>query len=205
MQWSKVKNQLTASDRSYFLARLGYRAAMRHDSRALDWFREAQNTTQMYPPSDLVLGWQARAALRVGDWDEVLRTINRMSMKEQQVDTWRYWKARALLVKGHTLDANTMLIPLSNEHSFYGQLAREELGTILTIADKTYRVNKRGSCRDGTQSGHTARAGVFAHEFAHRSNARVELDHPQFQRCRIAGGCRSRPPPGFVRSRDQYR
>ncbi|WP_374565120.1 transglycosylase SLT domain-containing protein [Nitrosomonas sp.] len=141
MQWSKVKNQLTASDRSYFLARLGYRAAMRHDSRALDWFREAQSTTQMYPPSDLVLGWQARAALRVGDWDEVLRTINRMSMKEQQVDTWRYWKARALLVKGHTLDANTMLIPLSNEHSFYGQLAREELGTILTIADKTYRVN----------------------------------------------------------------
>jgi soluble lytic murein transglycosylase len=140
-QWQKVKNRLTASDRSYFLSRLGYRAAMRHDARALDWFKEAQNTTQNYPPTDTVLGWQVRAALRVANWDEVLNTINRMSMTEQQVDTWRYWKARALKNKGKVLDANTIFIPLSEEHSFYGQLAREELGTILTIADKTYRVS----------------------------------------------------------------
>ncbi|NBQ68806.1 MAG: transglycosylase [Nitrosomonadaceae bacterium] len=141
VQWLKVKDQLTASDRSYFLGRLGYRAAMRHDSRALDWFREAQNMTPYYPPSDTVLAWQVRAALRASHWDEVLKTIERMSPAEQQTDTWRYWKARALKTKGRTQDANDIFIPLSNEHSFYGQLAREELGTILTIADKTYRVS----------------------------------------------------------------
>lgn len=141
VQWLKVKDQLTASDRSYFLGRLGHRAAMRHDSRALDWFREAQNMTPYYPPSDTVLAWQVRAALRATHWDEVLKTIERMSPAEQQTDTWRYWKARALKAKGRTPDANDIFIPLSNEHSFYGQLAREELGTLLTIADKTYRVS----------------------------------------------------------------
>lgn len=141
MQWLKIKDQLTASDRSYFLGRLGYRAAMRHDSRALDWFKEAQNTAQPYPPSDTVLAWQVRAALRVSNWDEVLKTINRMSQAEQQVDTWRYWKARALKAKGEALDAHNILIPLSDEHSFYGQLAREELGAMLSIAEKTYRVS----------------------------------------------------------------
>ncbi|HLP81103.1 MAG TPA: transglycosylase, partial [Nitrosomonas sp.] len=134
-QWLNIKNRLTASDRSYFLSRLGYRAAMRHDARALNWFKEAQNTTQTYPPNDTALGWQVRAALRAGNWDDVLNAINRMSVTEQQVDTWRYWKARALKTKGKVLDANTLFIPLSEEHSFYGQLAREELGTILTIAD----------------------------------------------------------------------
>jgi soluble lytic murein transglycosylase len=140
-QWLRIKGQLTASDRSYFLARLGYRAAMRHDPRALGWFKEAQNTTQPYPPSDTILAWQVRAALRVANWGEVLETIDRMSATEQQVDTWRYWKARAFKAKGYTSDANNIFIPLSNEHSFYGQLAKEELGTTLSIADKAYRVS----------------------------------------------------------------
>ena len=141
-QWQKIKGQLTASDRSYFLGRLGYRAAMRHDPRALGWYKEAQNTGKPYSPSDIVLAWQVRAALRAADWDIVLKAIDKMTEKEQQIDAWRYWKARALKAKGNTLDANSLLIPLSDEHSFYGQLAREELGSILTIADKTYRVNQ---------------------------------------------------------------
>ncbi|MEK6685727.1 MAG: transglycosylase SLT domain-containing protein [Pseudomonadota bacterium] len=140
-QWSKIKGQLTASDRSYFLARLGHRAAMRHDPRAPGWFREAQNTDKPYPPSDTVLAWQVRAALRIADWDMILKTIDRMSATEQQIDTWRYWKARALKVKGNIPGANGIFIPLSDEHSFYGQLAKEELGSILSIADKTYRVS----------------------------------------------------------------
>ncbi len=139
--WLKIRNQLTVSDRSYFLGKLGQRAAMRHDARALDWFKEARAPKYPYPPTDTVLAWHARAALRAGNWDEVLIAIDKMSATEQQVDTWRYWKARALKTKGNTLDANKLWIPLSNEHSFYGQLAREELGTSLSIADNAYRVN----------------------------------------------------------------
>lgn len=139
--WQKIKNQLTVSDRSYFLGKLGHRAAMRHDTRALGWFKEARAPKYPYPPTDTVLAWHARAALRASNWDEVLAAIGKMSVTEQSVDTWRYWKARALKAKGDTLGANRLWLPLSSEHSFYGQLAREELGTQLSIADKAYRVN----------------------------------------------------------------
>ncbi|MBS0299978.1 MAG: lytic transglycosylase domain-containing protein [Proteobacteria bacterium] len=167
-QWLKIKNQLTASDRSYFLARLGHRAAMRHDPRALDWFREAQNTAHPYPASDTVLAWQVRAALRVADWGEVLKTIDRLSPAEQHTDTWRYWKARALKAKGKTLDANHIFIPLSDEHSFYGQLAREELGATLSIAEKTYRVS------NGEVSAMERKAGIQHALAFSRMNLRTE-------------------------------
>ena len=133
-KWLKVKNALTPSDQSYFLARLGYRAALRHDSRALDWFKAAQNIKTTYPMTETLLTWQVRAALRAGDWDNVLETIERMSVEEQADGAWQYWRARALKEKGLTGDANKILIPLSKAHNYYGQLAKEELGSILTAA-----------------------------------------------------------------------
>ncbi|MEI2768904.1 MAG: transglycosylase SLT domain-containing protein [Nitrosomonas sp.] len=142
-QWHKVKNRLPASDQSYFLVKLGYRAAMRHDARALGWFKEAQNGPQPYPASDKALGWHVRAALRARNWDEVLAAIKRMSSAEQQFDSWRYWKARALSEKKQASDARQILASLSEEHSFYGQLAKEELGKELYFIDKAYQVNDR--------------------------------------------------------------
>jgi len=133
-KWLKVKDALTPSDQSYFLARLGYRAAMRHDARALGWFKAAHSTKTPYPMTDTLLAWQARAALRAGDWNSVLDAIHRMSADEQEDGTWRYWRARALKEKGLVVDANKILLPLSDEHNYYGQLAKEELGTVLTAA-----------------------------------------------------------------------
>ncbi len=133
-KWLKIKNALTPSDQSYFLARLGYRAAMRHDPRASSWFNAAHQTKTPHPMTDTLLAWQARAALRAGNWDSVLDAIQRMSAEAQEDGTWRYWQARALKAKGQPLDANKILIPLSNEHNYYGQLAKEELGTILTAS-----------------------------------------------------------------------
>ena len=134
VKWLKVKDALTAQDQSYFLARLGYRAAMRHDTRALGWFKAAHDTQNPYPMTDTLLAWQVRAALRAGDWDSVLDAIHRMSADEQADGAWRYWRARALKGKGLTVDANAILIPLSSEHNYYGQLAKEELGAVLTAA-----------------------------------------------------------------------
>jgi len=136
-KWLKVKDALTPSDQSYFLARLGHRAAMRHDSRALGWFKAAQNTKTAYPMTETLLTWQVRAALRAGDWDNVQETIERMPDDVQADGTWQYWRARALKEKGLTVDANKILIPLSKEHNYYGQLAKEELGNMLTAAKES--------------------------------------------------------------------
>ncbi len=141
-KWLKIEDKLTDSDQSYFLGRLGYRAAMRHDSRALGWFQSAHNMKNPYLMTDAILGWQVRAALRAGNWDSVLGGIHRMSVTEQSDSTWRYWKARALKEKGNLLDANNIFIPLNNEHHYYGQLAKEELGTILTAARESKPVSE---------------------------------------------------------------
>ncbi|WP_232298041.1 lytic transglycosylase domain-containing protein, partial [Nitrosospira sp. NpAV] len=39
------------------------------------------------------------------------------------------------------VEANTLLIPLNHEHSFYGQMAREELGEMLSVPAIEYQVS----------------------------------------------------------------
>ena len=62
-----------------------------------------------------------------------------MSSAEQQAGAWRYWKARALKVRGEIAEANAILAPLSVEHNFYGQLAEEELGLVIGAAAEPYK------------------------------------------------------------------
>ena len=141
VNWIKISDQLTDADQSYFYGILAYRAALRHDSRALDWFSDASRKNASVSLTDAQLAWKARAALRAGNWELVLQTIESMSATVQQTDTWRYWKARALKENKKKSEANAIFAQLSTEHDFYGQLAREELGTVLSVPDKTYEVS----------------------------------------------------------------
>ena len=52
---------------------------------------------------------------------------------------WRYWKARGLIGTERAAEGNALLAALSFEHSFYGQLAMEELGTNIGAAVDSYR------------------------------------------------------------------
>ena len=139
--WPKVREQFSHAERSYFKAQLASRAAYKHDPRALDWFMEAANSSDPVPLSDTQLVWKTRAALRAGEWTTVLESIEAMSPHEQQAAAWRYWKARALKSKGKTAKASAILAPLSTEHHFYGQLAEEELGAVVSALPKSYNLN----------------------------------------------------------------
>jgi peptidoglycan lytic transglycosylase len=143
VNWLKISDQLTDADQSYFYGILAYRAALRHDSRTLDWFSDASKANASFSLTDTQLAWKTRAALRDGNWQLVLQTIESMSASAQQTDTWRYWKARALKANTKISEANTILAPLSTEHDFYGQLAKEELGTILSVPTKSYEVSAK--------------------------------------------------------------
>ncbi|MDP1533246.1 MAG: transglycosylase SLT domain-containing protein, partial [Rubrivivax sp.] len=46
---------------------------------------------------------------------------------------WRYWRARALLASGQRVAANALFVTLSREHTYYGQLAQEELGAVMQV------------------------------------------------------------------------
>ncbi|WP_256212087.1 transglycosylase SLT domain-containing protein [Nitrosomonas communis] len=138
-RWHNIHKQFPESDRSYFLSTLAYRAALRQDPRTLGWFLDAENSKQTYPLNEAKLAWKARVALREGKWDLVMQCIESMPSAMQQTDVWRYWKARALKSKGELVAANEILAPLSQEHSYYGQMAKEELGVMLSEPATNYQ------------------------------------------------------------------
>ena len=91
--------------------------------------------------SDEILGWHARAALRLAPgaerWHDLLRSIDAMSATERTDPTWQYWRARAVLALAkpgeagdpQRLEAHQALSGLAGQLHFYGQLAAEDLGT----------------------------------------------------------------------------
>ncbi|MCC6917172.1 lytic transglycosylase domain-containing protein [Nitrosomonas sp.] len=141
-RWQKIRGQFPETDQSYFTGNLAYWAAIRQDPRALNWFTEATAGKHAYPLSEIKHAWKARAALREGNWKILRDSISQMPATMQQEDVWRYWRARALKVDKKNSEANALLIPLSREHSFYGQMAREELGEMLSVPASEQQVGQ---------------------------------------------------------------
>lgn len=135
--WNKMRDGFSQENQAYAWGRLAYQAARRHDPQALELYGRAGNAVLDAEQ----LAWKARAALRVKDWDTLLSVIADMPQDEQAEPAWRYWKARALKENNNIATANALLIPLSKEHSFYGVLAEEELGDVVSAPPPTYRAS----------------------------------------------------------------
>jgi soluble lytic murein transglycosylase len=127
-------DKLSDEERAYAWAQLASVAARNLHPGALTWFENAGSGM-----SDRQWSSYARAALRAGEWGGVLTAVNSMSNVERSRPQWRYWRARALMALGRPTEANMLLAPLSNEFSFYGQLAADELGTSVSSAPQTYQ------------------------------------------------------------------
>jgi soluble lytic murein transglycosylase len=111
-------------DAEYAWAQVAYEAALDHDPRALEWYARAGST----PLTDTQVAWKARAAMRLGQWKEVLAAIQALTPEQARDATWRYWRARALRELGEKDASNAMLRTLAGQPTFYGLLASEELG-----------------------------------------------------------------------------
>ncbi len=135
-RFEKIEAQFMGEEQSYVWGQLAVSGAMKHRPDALLWFARAGDRL-----TDRQLNWRARASLRQQDWATLLAATEAMSPKERQVPVWRYWRARALLAVGRTAEGNAVLAPLSFEHSFYGQLAMEELGNNVGMLPESYRPN----------------------------------------------------------------
>ncbi|MCL6556464.1 MAG: lytic transglycosylase domain-containing protein [Burkholderiales bacterium] len=134
-RWQTLAQGFPPEDQAYMWGELAYQAARRLDPVALEWYRRAKDA----PLSDSKRAWQVRVALRVGEWSTVLAAIEAMSPEEQRQPVWRYWKARALKAMGKTVAATELLVPLSREHHYYGQLALEELGSVMAPPATNYK------------------------------------------------------------------
>jgi soluble lytic murein transglycosylase len=134
-QYSRLEGNFTDAERAYVLGHVGQYGTRRQDAAALQWFKEA-GTAGLTPTQ---LEWRTRAALRAGDWDEVLASVQAMSEADSEVPAWRYWRGRALKAQGRVAEANAVLAPLSTEHHYYGLLALEELGAVFDVPPIGYK------------------------------------------------------------------
>jgi soluble lytic murein transglycosylase len=75
-----------------------------------------------------VLRWRARTSLRDAKWKRLLIDIAAMTPVERDLEEWKYWHAVALHRLGRVAEANTAFALLSQERSYYGFLAADELG-----------------------------------------------------------------------------
>jgi soluble lytic murein transglycosylase len=140
-RWHGLSVHFPENEQQYFFSWLAYEAARKHDVRALSWFKQAGKSTLTEQQS----AWKTRSALRIQDWAEVLSAINAMAESQRNDAAWRYWKARALQSTGHLAEALNIFAPLSAEHTFYGQLAGEELADthVLSAVEASYRSTRQ--------------------------------------------------------------
>jgi soluble lytic murein transglycosylase len=103
---------------------VAWQGALNHHPRALEWYSQV-GTTALTPAQ---VAWKARAALRAGNWKEVLGSIQALPADQQRDPAWRYWRARSLRALGEPQAADQLLRGLAGQQTFYGILAGEELG-----------------------------------------------------------------------------
>jgi soluble lytic murein transglycosylase len=122
--------QLTAEEKSWVWGAIGRSAANRLMPEATSWFAMG-HPDHMHTEH---LGWWVRAALRAGQWEQVLKAVAAMPPDEQRNPTWVYWRARAL-VQLKTPDAASqarrLFESIASTQHFYGQLALEALGQAI--------------------------------------------------------------------------
>lgn len=124
--------QLTDEERAWVWGAIGKRAALRRSDAALTYFARAADA----PLPDDWRVWQARAALRAGDWATVRRAIEALDEGRRREPVWTYWLARALAASGRADDAATaraLYERIAGSGGFYEQLAAEALGQPLAL------------------------------------------------------------------------
>lgn len=133
--WQKAQANYNKEERSYFWGRLGLHAARKHNPRALEYFSQAIAGSL----DKEQLAWKARTAMRILDWPLLQSTIAEMPAAQQDEAVWRYWQGRALKEQKQIPAANALFVPLSRERSYYGLLAEEELGDVITAQPSNYK------------------------------------------------------------------
>ncbi len=118
---------------SWAWSAVGKAAAQRLSNEAMGFFAKARGKDM----HDDHLAWRVRAALRKGNWKDVLFATRAMSEEAQADPAWVYWRARAETKLAKTeadeLEAKTALQGLASARGFYEQMALETLGQRITV------------------------------------------------------------------------
>ncbi|MES2263596.1 MAG: transglycosylase SLT domain-containing protein [Pseudomonadota bacterium] len=128
---NKALPQLTPQEQAIGWANIALQSSYSLSPETSDYWRKSAGA----PLSIDQHQWKTRFALRDGDWKQVKKNIAAMPDALRQDPSWIYWKARALMAEAGAMppEAAQLLRSISDQSNFYGQLALEELGQMVTI------------------------------------------------------------------------
>ena len=134
--------QLSQEERNWTWGVIGKQAAQKLQDNASSHFAKVQKDSDL---NDDLLSWKVRAALRMGQWRQVLTATQAMSPESQKDPAWVYWRARALSTtaqdNAQKLEAQGLLRNIASVKGFYEQLALEELGQAITAPERPVALN----------------------------------------------------------------
>ena len=134
--------QLSPEERNWTWGVIGKQAAQKLQDNAVHHFAKVQKDSDL---NDDLLSWKVRAALRMGQWRQVLTATQAMSPESQKDPTWVYWRARALSAtaqdNAQKQEAQGLLRSIASVRGFYEQLALEELGQAITLPERPIALN----------------------------------------------------------------
>jgi soluble lytic murein transglycosylase len=129
--------QLSPEERNWTWGVIGKQAAQKLQNEASSYFAKVQKDSDL---NDDLLSWKVRAALRQGQWRQVLTATQAMSPEMQKDPAWVYWRARALSTTAQDAaqkqEAQALLRSIASVRGFYEQLAQEELGQAITVPER---------------------------------------------------------------------
>ncbi|RZU48254.1 soluble lytic murein transglycosylase [Fluviicoccus keumensis] len=135
-RWKDVQSRFDAESRAYGWRLLALAGARKQDERAVDWFKQSEDT--LWAEGDRE--WQLRIAIRAESWPDVLFAINHLGPERQQERAWRYWRAHAMQkMNDKPVIVQAIYSGLAVDDDYYGLLARDHLGKLLTKAPDAYK------------------------------------------------------------------
>jgi soluble lytic murein transglycosylase len=141
--------RLPERELKYLWSRVAYEAAHVHHDQTMKWYARAGNTRL----DDEQLAWKVRAALRRGQWGVVRSSIDRMSATAKQEGAWTYWYGRGLAAQGEEAGARAYYLRIAGQTDFYGLLASEELGYVVSIPESSYTPSEQEVAAAGREPG----------------------------------------------------
>ena len=129
-----IKSKLSDEEFAYACGRVAVESAKRHEEVAAELFSKAKNTNL----DEDQHAWKVRAYLITNDWAGVESAVKAMPTEQALIPAWRYWLGRSLLEQGKPAEANMIFVQLAKEHHYYGLLALEALGDVISAPSVTY-------------------------------------------------------------------
>lgn len=130
---NKAMPKMSSQEQQQAWAAIALQTSYSLSPETTDYWRRA-NGAQL---SNDQIQWKTRIALRNGDWRQVENNIRAMPQSLRSDPAWVYWLGRALMARDGASqpggEALQLFRGIADQSNYYGQLALEETGKLITI------------------------------------------------------------------------